>query len=71
MLPSRSEISRRIHHGISMREAELWLAEEFENMAALLRKVETRESTIEEMHTCVRSIKNTIDIVVGCVPNPR
>lgn len=68
-LPSRQEIERRRKYGITLRDAEIWLAAELAHAAKLLRKEEPpeRQGTKEDMRNCIAQIKRQLDIIADCV----
>lgn len=69
-MPNREEIAKRVSAGITPREAELWLAEECEHAASLLRKEESTsvEAAIKGINS-MRAMLATIEkaITMGYV----
>jgi hypothetical protein len=66
-VPTQEEIDKRIREGVTLREAELWLADELENAAMLLRKEDERQATLADMHKCERMLHHVISTVCRAV----
>lgn len=70
-VPTQEEIDKRIREGVTLREAELWLADELESAAMLLRKEESNSSTVDDMVRCMIAIKNVMRIIHTAVITKR
>ena len=67
MIPSSTEMSRRFSEGITIRQAELWAAQELSHAANLLKKEDEIPATKEQMIHCIEFIKKQLDTIVQCV----